>query len=118
VNPGQEDSDGDGVGDACPLGPRFVRGDADGSGDVPGATADMVRYANVCFLGTNSFPCRAAADFDGDGQVCGAVTDIVYLANFLFLGSGPAPLAPFPECGLGNDEDAALGCESHPCMDG
>jgi hypothetical protein len=98
------------------AGPIFVRGDADGSGDVPGTTADMIRYANVCFLGTGEFPCRAAADLDGDGQVCGAVTDIVYLANFLFLGSGPAPPLPFPGCGIGNEADIVLGCESHPCM--
>ena len=52
-----------------------------GPGDVPGTTADIIRYANVCFLGTGEIPCRAAADVDGDGQVCGAVTDIVFLAN-------------------------------------
>jgi hypothetical protein len=112
-NSEQTDSDEDGVGDACEgVGP-FRRGDADGSGNVPGTTADMIRYANVCFLGTGAFSCRAAADFDGDGQVCGAVTDIVFLANFLFLGSGPAPPEPGPAaCARSSlPEDLALGCE-------
>jgi hypothetical protein len=118
-NPGQEDSDQDGVGDACePMGPMFVRGDADTSGDVPGSTTDMVRIASFCFLGTGALPCRAAADVNGDGQVCGDVTDIVVLANYLFLGSGPAPPAPFPGCGLGTEADALLGCAEHPCMGG
>ena len=113
-NPGQEDSDMDGVGDDCPGGPFFLRGDADGSGDVPGSTTDIVRYANVCFLGTGEFPCRAAADFDGNGQVCGEVTDIVYLANFLFLGSGPAPPAPFLACGPGTLPSDDGSCETPP----
>jgi hypothetical protein len=112
-NPEQTDTDADGVGDACDRVGPFRRGDADGSGDVPGTTADMIRYANVCFLGTGAFPCRAAADFDGDGQVCGAVTDIVFLANFLFLGSGPAPPEPGPAACAPSSlpEDFALGCE-------
>jgi hypothetical protein len=93
---------------------RFLRGDVDGSGDVPGSTADIIRYANVCFLGTGMIPCRAAADVNGDGQVCGSVTDIVYLASFLFLGQ-EAPPFPFPGCGISADEDdIALGCELEP----
>ena len=89
----------------------FLRGDVNGSGDVPGSTVDMIYYANWVFLGSGPPPpCLAAADANGDGFAGGSTTDIIYLANFLFLGSGPPPPPPFPECGAGGPEDEALGC--------
>jgi hypothetical protein len=98
------------------VGP-FVRGDINGDGEVPGSTTDIVFLANFLFLGGAEPPCRAAADVNGDGGVPGSTTDIVFLANFLFLG-GAEPPAPGPrECGPGNAEDAALGCEAHACRD-
>jgi hypothetical protein len=38
------------------------------------------------------------------------ITDAIYILNFLFLG-GPAPLPPFPECGIDPTVDG-LGCAS------
>ena len=40
----------------------FRRGDVNGDGAVPGATADIVFLANFLFLGRSRPPCLAAAD--------------------------------------------------------
>ena len=102
---------------ACPtVQPRFLRGDVNGDGEVVASVTDMVFYANRVFLGRgNDFPCRAAADANGDGFVGGSTDDIIFLSNFLFLGFGPPPPPPFPSCGLGNAQDATIGCAEHPC---
>jgi hypothetical protein len=55
----------------------------------------------------------SAANTNGDRAV--DLSDAVYLLGHLFLG-GPAPQAPYPECGLGGpatlEADQKLGCES------
>ncbi len=62
------------------------------------------------FAGGFSAPCRAACDVNGDGTT-GGVTDAVALLGYSFL-RGPAPVAPFPECGPGElATDSVLGCE-------
>jgi hypothetical protein len=102
--------------EVTPAGILFVRGDADGTGEVPGTTTDIIVLANYLFLGGDDPPCLAAADINGDGGVPGTTTDIIYLANFLFLG-GEEPPAPGPrDCGLGTAADEKLGCLEHPCM--
>ena len=95
--------------------PEFTRGDCNGDGRVEAETTDAVFLLNYNFLSGPAPSCLAACDADGDGRVDGQLTDALYLLNFSFL-SGPAPVAPFPDCGLGNEQDAALGCDTHPCM--
>jgi hypothetical protein len=96
----------------------FLRGDVDGKDGVPGSTTDLIYLASYLFLGGPEPPCLAAADVNGEDGVPGSTADIIYLANYLFLG-GQEPPAPGPrQCGPGTEDDAILGCDSHPCMDG
>ena len=93
-----------------PPGERFVRGNADGDGDV--TITDAVTVLNFLFVGNTVPPCVAAADADDDGSV--AITDAVRILNFLFSG-GAAPPPPYPECGTDPTEDT-LDCVSfEPC---
>jgi hypothetical protein len=108
----KEDGAGEGAGpDGCLA---ILRGDVDGSGDVPGTTADIIYYTNWAFLGQTPPPCRAAADVDGDGFVGGTTADVIYLAQFLFLGTEPPP-DPYPFCGPATPADLLLGCAAPSC---
>jgi hypothetical protein len=98
-----------------PAGPRFLRGDCDGNGEVAGEVTDAVFLLNYNFLGGAEPPCLMACDVNGDGDATGQVSDAVYLLSFNFLG-GPSPPDPFPECGEG--EASELGCESPPSCPG
>ena len=93
---------------------RFLRGDCDGDGVVAGLVTDAVALLNFNFLGGAEPSCLAACDANGDGVVRGQVGDAVYLLNFSFQGGAPLP-APYPDCGAGNDRDAALGCAESRC---
>ena len=56
--------------------------------------------------------CVAALNTNGDDAV--NLTDPVALLNSLFAG-GPAPVAPFPDCGPGVlPADTTLGCADPP----
>jgi hypothetical protein len=56
--------------------------------------------------------CVAVTNSNGDG--CTDISDAVYLLGHLFLG-GPAPVAPFPDCGPGLlPVDQTLGCQTPP----
>ncbi len=83
------------------------RGDCNGDGDVN--LADAVCVLNWLFAGTGPPGCVAATNTNGDGAA--NITDATYLLNHLFSG-GPAPVAPFPDCGPGElPADEELGCE-------
>ena len=67
---------------------------------------------NWLFAGVGTPGCIAALNANGDDEV--NVTDAVALLNYLFA-DGPAPVAPFPDCGRGLSEaDKELGCELPP----
>jgi hypothetical protein len=88
-----------------PVGPAFIRGDADGSGATN--ITDGIVILNFLFLGGGDPPCLDAADADGSNSV--NITDGIFVLNFLFLG-GADPVAPFPGCGLDPDADATVNC--------
>ncbi len=56
--------------------------------------------------------CVAATNTNGDDHA--NIADATYLLNYMFSG-GPAPAAPFPDCGPGMLEaDEQLGCANPP----
>ena len=73
----------------------FVRGDANGSGDVD--ISDGIFTLSYVFFGARGPTCAAAADSNADGRL--DVSDMIYSLSFVLLG-GPRPPAPYPECGL------------------
>ncbi|MCZ6795723.1 MAG: hypothetical protein O7J95_19120, partial [Planctomycetota bacterium] len=87
---------------------RFLRGDADCSGDVN--LADPVQTLNSLFLGAGPLCCEAAADADASRRV--NVSDVVFSLNFLFRGGRTLP-APFPSCRAGTQD--GLSCDQEIC---
>ena len=84
----------------------FRRGDCNGDGVVD--LSDAVCVLNWLFAGDGRPGCVAATNANGDDT--GNITDAAYLLNHLFAG-GPAPVAPFLECGPGTlPADQELGC--------
>ncbi len=83
ANPGQEDTDGDGVGDACCC---IARGNADGEGGVN--VADLTYLVEYLFFEGPTPPCPEEGNADGSGGI--NVADLTYLVDYLFF-SGPAP---------------------------
>lgn len=84
-NPGQEDSDSDGVGDAC----DYICGDA--NGDETANVGDVVCLTNLVFHdGPEPVPVEAG-DANGDGSI--NIGDAVVLVDYVF-NFGPAPVCP------------------------
>ena len=87
------------------VGPRFIRGDTDGSGSIGLSDAlTILRY----LTGGRRALCREALDVDADGQI--DLTDAIQVLSYLYLGGAP-PAAPFPEPGPSADEPSDLGCD-------
>jgi hypothetical protein len=86
----------------------FVRGDLNQNGRLE--VTDAIIVLRFLFAGEREpVTCEDAADIDDDGQL--AVTDPVALLDGLFRG-GPAPPAPFRDCGADPTPDA-LGCRAY-----
>src|SRR5262245_4586919 len=85
----------------------FRRGDA--NNDAQLNLTDALHVLGYLFLGrAQSLDCQDAADANDDGQV--NLSDAVHLLRHLFQG-GPAPPAPFPDCGVDPTADG-LDCVS------
>ncbi|MBI4606357.1 MAG: DUF362 domain-containing protein [Planctomycetes bacterium] len=84
----------------------FIRGDANGDGDLD--ISDPIGVLRALFLGTGTIPCEDAADANDDGRI--DLADAVFSLGHLFLG-GPAPPAPFPAAGSDPTADE-LGCRA------
>jgi 1,4-alpha-glucan branching enzyme len=72
----------------------FVRGDCNGDGIVQ--MADAVHALSALFRGAAIGACEAACDANADDSL--DVSDPVFTLLHLF-GGGPAPAAPWPDCG-------------------
>lgn len=81
------------VAKCVPVGPSFIRGDADGDGLV--LVNDAIFSLDALF-GPGSFGCESAGDVNDSGTV--DVADVIYLLSYLFI-SGPEIPPPFPDCG-------------------
>lgn len=82
-NPGQEDANGDGIGDACCC---VDRGNVDGEGGIN--IADLTYLVDCLFFEGPPAPCPEEGDVDGSGT--SNVADLTYLVDYLFF-EGPAP---------------------------
>lgn len=100
--------------EAC-VNPPFLRGDANGDGQVSGLP-DAVHILRYQFLAGSPAPsCLDAADVDDDGAVNGLVDGSYLLAHY-FLAGSPAPPAPgVTSCGTDPTFDS-LDCDDHPCL--
>ena len=96
------------IADSCE--PHFIRGDCDGDGEV--LITDGLFLLNFLFPSRRTPDCKAACDPFVSGFL--GTTTAVGIFEYLFLG-GPAPVPPFPECGLGTETDNTLGCETSNC---
>jgi hypothetical protein len=76
--------------------PRFVRGDADGSGGKLNI-GDAVSLLTYLFVGGRDVPCLDAADANDSDAL--DLADPVYILSYAFLGRARPPL-PFPGCGV------------------
>jgi hypothetical protein len=90
-NPGQADTDSDGVGDACCCADR---GNVDGLTGAGGPVnvADLTYLVAYLFQGGQAPPCPEQGNVDGKIGVVGPidVADLTYMVAYLFQG-GPAP---------------------------
>ncbi|MBN1442924.1 MAG: hypothetical protein JXA90_09450 [Planctomycetes bacterium] len=87
----------------------FVRGDANGDGQV--TFADAHKILSSLFLSGLDVQCGDALDADNDGQVM--IRDAIYVLRYRVLGDAPPP-APFPQPGI-DDSDADEADEWWPC---
>jgi hypothetical protein len=89
----------------------FVRGDANGDGQVD--MADAVAIIVTLLAEGPERDCWSALDVNSDAQILFA--DAVDILEYLFLGQYPPP-APFPECARHIRLDSlTLGCERSTC---
>jgi len=85
--------------------PNFIRGDANGDGDIDFYVADAVEIFTQLFTGCWSIACHDAADSNDDGSL-----NIADAVNILAQRQSGLPLPlPFPGSGVDPTADA-LGC--------
>ncbi|MBI4583495.1 MAG: hypothetical protein HY717_05695 [Planctomycetes bacterium] len=86
----------------------FIRGDADGSGEID--LSDAINILLYLFLGIGFPDCLSALDADGNGLL--ELTDAIAILDHLFITGQPFP-PPFPACALA--EDSPFWCKQARC---
>ena len=85
-NPGQEDANFDGIGDACCCINTTGNADNDGVDNVD--IADLVYLVDFMFNGGPGLQCPAEGDIDSSTEL--NIADIVMLVDFMFNGTPPS----------------------------
>lgn len=89
------------------VAPEFVRGECNGDGHYN--IADGIWTLNMLFQGGPASSCNEACDANNDGAVDAA--DAMYTFFYQLL-DGPAPPAPFPNCGTDPEDPIGADCTS------
>jgi hypothetical protein len=89
----------------------FMRGDANGNGDVEMADA-IVTFSYLFLSRGDEAICADAMDTNDSGSI--DLTDGIHSLRYLFLG-GEAPSFPFPSCGWDITVRDGLGCQGSVC---
>ena len=84
----------------------FLRGDC--NSDLKADIADGVWILNFLFQAGPAGACAEACDADDNGDL--DMVDAMYIIQYRLL-NGPAPAAPFPECGI----EAGADCDASAC---
>ncbi len=87
--------------------PLFRRGDCNVDDGID--IADAIFLAVALFQNGGPITCEDACDSDDDGSL--SLVDVIYILSYLFV-AGPAPLAPFPDCGEDPTTADTFECES------
>ncbi|MEA1980021.1 MAG: thrombospondin type 3 repeat-containing protein, partial [candidate division Zixibacteria bacterium] len=95
-NPGQEDADNDGTGDACEtavccLG---IRGNANNDPNDEIGISDITFLVDYMFLSGFEPECREEANTDGDISESLGISDITYLVDYIFNYGPPPSICP------------------------
>jgi hypothetical protein len=89
-NPGQEDSNGDGTGDACCC--VGLTGNVDGDGDQLIDIGDLTAMIAYLYIAPNPVPaCPAEANVDGDPEGVVDIGDLTALIAYLYIPPNPDP---------------------------
>jgi len=89
----------------------FLRGDCNDDGKLD--IADVIKFLNYQFVGSEILECPDACDTDDDGEL--AITDAIRSLKYQFTGTASIPEPPGPiECGPDVNEDSFPPCEYPP----
>ncbi|MGE3166176.1 MAG: hypothetical protein AB7O52_14815 [Planctomycetota bacterium] len=87
------------------VAPEFIRGECNGDGHYN--IADGIWTLNMLFQGGPSSSCVEACDANDDGSVDAADAMFTFFYQLL---DGPAPSAPFPNCGTDPSDPIGADC--------
>jgi hypothetical protein len=91
-NPGQEDQDGDGIGDACCCSDITANIDCDELGLID--IGDLTRLIDYLYISTTPICCPMEGNVDGDLEDLIDIGDLTALIDYLYMSTTPPAACP------------------------